>query len=74
MIRDETHYFSYLDGEWHPNFDKELRELIHQEQLVIITILVSKLMKQHHGLDISAAELAEAINSTVISPEVWESL
>ncbi len=74
MIRDKTHFFSFLDGEWHPNFGKELRELIHQEQLVITTMLVSKLMKQHHDLDISAPELAEEINSTVISPEVWKNL
>ena len=67
-------YFSFLDGEWHNNPGRELRELIHQEQLVIITVLVSKLMKQHHDLDVSAEELAEAINSTIISPEVWESL
>ncbi len=69
-----THYLSFLDGEWHRKPGKELRELIHQEQLVMITMLVSKLMKQHHDLDISAPELAEAINSTIISPEVWENL
>ncbi len=67
-------YFSFLDGQFHPKIGHELREVLHQEQLVMITIIVSKLMKQHHGLDISPPELAEEINRTVIDPEVWNSL
>ena len=74
MTKHIEKYFSFLDGQHHRKAGHELRELIHQEQLVMITIMVSRLMKQFHNLDISAEELAEKINSTVISPEVWETL